>query len=40
LTLEPFKELKGYAPEAEASPDLTAIADEMMDRVQALGSEF
>src|SRR5229473_2274692 len=37
LSLEPFKELKGYAPEAEASPDLTAIADEMMARVQALG---
>jgi HD-GYP domain-containing protein (c-di-GMP phosphodiesterase class II) len=40
LALEPFKELKGYAPEAEAAPDLTAIADEMMARVAALGSEF
>jgi len=40
LTLEPFKELKGYAPEAEASPDLTAIADEMMARIQVLGSEL
>jgi HD-GYP domain-containing protein (c-di-GMP phosphodiesterase class II) len=40
LSLEPFKELKGYAPEAEAPPDITAIADEMMARVQALGSEF
>jgi HD-GYP domain-containing protein (c-di-GMP phosphodiesterase class II) len=38
LALEPFKELKGYASEAEASPDLSAIADEIMDRVQALGS--
>jgi HD-GYP domain-containing protein (c-di-GMP phosphodiesterase class II) len=40
LSLEPFKELKGYAPEAEAPPDLTAIADEMMARVQVLGSEL
>jgi HD-GYP domain-containing protein (c-di-GMP phosphodiesterase class II) len=40
LSLEPFKELKGHAPEVEAPPDLTAIADEMMARVQALGSEF
>ena len=40
LSLEPFKELKGYAPEVEAPLDLTAIADEMMARVQALGSEF
>ena len=39
LSLEPFKELKGYAPEIEAAPDLTAIADEMMARVQALGSD-
>lgn len=40
LSLEPFKELKGYAPEAEAPPDLPAIADEMMARIQKLGSEF
>ena len=40
LSLEPFKELKGFAPEVEAPLDLTAIADEMMARVQALGSEF
>ena len=39
LSLEPFKELKGYAPEIEASANLPAIADEMMERVQALGSE-
>jgi len=39
LSLEPFKELKGYAPEVTA-PDLPAIADEMMARVMALGSEF
>ena len=41
LALEPFKELKGYgqeAPEVEAPPDLPAIADEIMARVQALGS--
>ena len=39
LALEPFKELNGYAPEAPAASDLSAIADEMMVRVQALGSE-
>ena len=38
LALEPFKELQGYAPEA-AQSDLSAIADEMMARVQALGSD-
>jgi HD-GYP domain-containing protein (c-di-GMP phosphodiesterase class II) len=37
LALEPFKELKGHAPE-ELPPDLSAIADELMARVQALGS--
>jgi HD-GYP domain-containing protein (c-di-GMP phosphodiesterase class II) len=40
LGLDPFKELKGYAPEVAASPDLSAIADEMMARVQELGSGF
>ena len=39
LALEPFKELQGYAPEVAAPSDLTAIADEMMIRVQALGSD-
>ena len=39
LALEPFKELQGYAPEVAAPSDLTAIADEMMVRVQALGSD-
>lgn len=39
LALEPFKELNGYALEAPAPSDLSAIADEMMVRVQALGSE-
>src|SRR6266849_6552165 len=38
LALEPFKELKGYGQEVEAPSDLPAIADEMMARVQALGS--
>lgn len=38
LSLEPFKELKGYAPEVEAQPDLPAIADEMMAQVMKLGS--
>jgi HD-GYP domain-containing protein (c-di-GMP phosphodiesterase class II) len=40
LSLEPFKELKGYAPEQEAPSDLPAIADEMLARVQKLGAEF
>lgn len=39
LALEPLKELKGYGQEAEALPDLPTIAEEMMARVQALGSE-
>src|SRR2546427_5417632 len=38
LALEPFKELKGYAPEVEPGPDLNMIADELMERVQHLGS--
>src|SRR6266853_98764 len=37
LSLEPFKELKGYAQEREAKPDLPAIADEMMARLEQLG---
>ena len=40
LSLEPFKELKGYGQEAETGPDVPAIADEMMARVLALGAEF
>jgi len=40
LSLEPFKELNGYGQEVEAPPDIQAIADEMMARVQALGAEF
>jgi HD-GYP domain-containing protein (c-di-GMP phosphodiesterase class II) len=39
LSLEPFKELKGYGREVEAPPDLSAIADEMLVRVQALGTD-
>lgn len=38
LALEPFQELKGYAREVEAPPDLNLLADEIMARVQALGS--
>jgi HD-GYP domain-containing protein (c-di-GMP phosphodiesterase class II) len=38
LALEPFKELQGYAKEAEPPPDLNLLADEIMDRVQELGS--
>jgi HD-GYP domain-containing protein (c-di-GMP phosphodiesterase class II) len=37
LALEPFQELKGYAPEVEPTPDLNLIADELLDRVQQLG---
>ena len=38
LALEPFKELKGYAQEVAPQPDLNLIADEIMARVQQLGS--
>src|SRR5437763_9739406 len=38
LALETFKELKGYAPEVETPPDMNMIADELMERVQRLGS--
>src|SRR5437762_11015316 len=38
LSLEPFKELKGYGREEPLQPDLSAIADEMMTRLDALGS--
>lgn len=40
LSLEPFKELNGYGQELETTPDIPSIADEMMIRVLALGSEF
>jgi len=40
LSLEPFRELKGYGQESEAPPDIPSIADEMMARVLALGAEF
>jgi HD-GYP domain-containing protein (c-di-GMP phosphodiesterase class II) len=40
LSLEPFKELQGYAPEMEPPPDIPAIADEMLAQVQKLGAEF
>jgi HD-GYP domain-containing protein (c-di-GMP phosphodiesterase class II) len=40
LSLEPFKELKGYGQEVEAPPDIPAIADEMMARLMALSAEF
>lgn len=38
LSLQPFQELKGYAPEVEAPPDLNLLAEEIMARVQELGS--
>lgn len=37
LSLQPFHELKGYAPEVEAPPDLNLLADEILARVQELG---
>lgn len=39
LSLEPLEALNGYAQEV-AAPDIQAIADEMLARVQALGAEF
>jgi len=38
LTLEPFAELKGYARNIEPPPDLSLIADELMARMDQLGS--
>ena len=38
LAIEPFKELKGYAPEAEVTPDMDVIADEILERVEQLGN--
>jgi len=38
LTLEPFAELNGYAREIERPPDLSLIADELMTRMDQLGS--
>lgn len=40
LSLEPFKELKGYGAVPETSADLPAIADEMMARLEKLGAEL
>jgi HD-GYP domain-containing protein (c-di-GMP phosphodiesterase class II) len=38
LAIEPFKELKGYAAEPEVTPDMEAIADEILERVDQLGN--
>jgi HD-GYP domain-containing protein (c-di-GMP phosphodiesterase class II) len=38
LAIEPFKELKGYAPEAEGTPDMSVIADEILERMEQLGN--
>ncbi len=38
LALEPFQELKGYAQEVEPAPDMSLLADEILARVQELGS--
>jgi HD-GYP domain-containing protein (c-di-GMP phosphodiesterase class II) len=37
LSLEPFKELKGYGHDQEAEPDIHAIAEELLARVDQLG---
>jgi HD-GYP domain-containing protein (c-di-GMP phosphodiesterase class II) len=39
LSLEPLEALNGYGQDV-AVPDIQAIADEMLARVQALGAEF
>ena len=39
LSLEPLEALNGYGQEVEV-PDIQAIADEMMARMQALGADF
>lgn len=38
LTLDPFAELKGYAKEVEPPADINLIADELMSRMEQLGS--
>ena len=38
LTLEPFPELKGYAREVASAPDMNLIADELIARMDQLGS--
>jgi HD-GYP domain-containing protein (c-di-GMP phosphodiesterase class II) len=38
LSLEPFGELSGYGREPEPPPDLPAIAEELMDRIDHLGN--
>jgi HD-GYP domain-containing protein (c-di-GMP phosphodiesterase class II) len=38
LTLDPFAELKGYAKEVEPPADIYLIADELMSRMEQLGS--
>jgi HD-GYP domain-containing protein (c-di-GMP phosphodiesterase class II) len=38
LTLEPFAELKGFAQEPEPPPDMNLIAEELMSRMDQLGS--
>jgi HD-GYP domain-containing protein (c-di-GMP phosphodiesterase class II) len=38
LSLEPFAELKGYAREVEPAPDMNLIADELMSRMDQIGT--
>jgi len=38
LSLEPFAELKGYAREVAPPPDMNLIADELMSRMDQIGS--
>ena len=38
LSLEPFAELKGYAREVQPPPDMNLIADELMSRMDQIGT--
>jgi len=38
LSLEPFGELSGYSREPEPPPDISAIADELIGRIDQLGA--
>lgn len=38
LHLEPFRELKGYGREAEPPPEMNVLADEILARIETLGT--
>jgi HD-GYP domain-containing protein (c-di-GMP phosphodiesterase class II) len=40
LSLDSIKELKSYAPALETEPETRTISDEMLSRLQALGSDL